>query len=149
MASSRQAWVVLFLVLMNAYSFGANCVERFVNYETWPQLSKADFGSYHRAQQPYILAFIVAPTAVALLLQIALAFDRPQQIPAWIVIVMIGASIAGFLSTVTIQIPIHRQLDHGYSPQLVKRLLSTDWIRKIADVIRLAATIVLLRRSLS
>ena len=145
MAVSVEKWIVISVVLLNAYSLGANCVERFVNYQSWPKVADANFGPYHRSQQPYILGFVVAPLALGLLLQVLLLFDRPQRIPLWIIWTLIGASVTGFVSTIAIQIPIHRQLDDGYSQKLVNDLLHTDWIRKVADLIRLLATIALCR----
>ena len=136
-------WIVIWVVVLNAYSLGANCVERFVNYQTWHQLGDSNFGPYHRSQQPYVLGFVVGPLALGLLLQVLLLFDRPQRAPSWIVLTLLGATVVGFVSTITIQIPIHRQLNEGYSQQLVDDLLSTDWIRKLADLVRLLAIVAL------
>ena len=58
---------------------------------------------------------------------------------------MLAASLVGAISTALIQIPIHRKLDNGYSAELITRLLNTDWIRKIADAVRIVASIALLR----
>ena len=146
MTGSFQKWIVIGVIVLNTYSFGTNCVERFVNYQSWPKLADADFGPYHRAQQPWIFGFIVAPLAVGLLLQVLLLSNRPGNVPSWIVLMTIAATAVGFVSTFAIQVPIHRQLDHGYSQQLVAKLLTTDWIRKSADLVRLVATIALLQR---
>ena len=145
MTTSFEKWVVISVVILNTYSLGANCVERFVNYESWPRLAEANFGPYHRSQQPFILGFVVGPMALALPLDVLLLFNRPQQVQSWVIWTQIGALVAGFVSTVAIQIPIHRQLDSGYSELLVARLLNTDWLRKSMDLVRLLATIVLLR----
>ena len=149
MPASAETWIVISVVLLNAYSFGANCVERFVNNQSWPRLANADFGPYHRSQQPWILGFVVAPLAVALVLQVALLLSRPQQIPLWILWTLVGSSVAGLITTFALQIPIHRKLNHAYYQPLVNRLLRTDWIRKSADAVRLTVTIVLLHRLLS
>ena len=149
MTASFEKWIVIGVIVLNAYSLGANCVERFVNYQSWPRLGDADFGPYHRSQQPWILGFVVGPLALALLLQVLLLLRRPDNVPSWIVLLLIAASVAGFVSTFAIQIPIHRQLDHGYSQQLVARLLRTDWIRKSADLVRLIAIFALCQRLVS
>ncbi len=149
MLNATETWIVISVLVLNCYSFGANCVERFVNYQSWPKLASADFGPYHRSQQPWIFGFVVAPLAVALVLQISLLLSRPQKIATWILWTLIGSSAAGFVSTVALQIPIHRSLDEAYSERLVARLLRTDWIRKLADLIRLAGTIALLHFVLS
>jgi len=64
MQTPFQEVLVLAVVLLNAYCFGANCVERFVNYQTWNFIPADAFKAYHRAQQSLIQAFVVVPTAV-------------------------------------------------------------------------------------
>ena len=148
MGSRLEAWLVVAVVLLNAYSVGANCVERFVNYGSWQRLAISDFAAYHRAQQPPILAFVVAPLAISFILQWLLLWHRPLGVGITLVSIMLAASLVGFLSTAFIQIPIHRKLDHGFSAQLITRLLNTDWIRKAADGVRIVASIALLRNCL-
>jgi hypothetical protein len=145
----QQALVVA-VVLLNAYCSGANCVERFVNYETWSFIPADAFKKYHRAQQPLIQAFVVAPMAVGFALQVWLVCTVPASIGPRVPWVMVAASAAGAASTVLLQLPIHAVFNRsGYSPELMRRLLRTDWIRKAADAVRLAATVVLLHQLLS
>ncbi len=142
--------LVLVVVLLNAYCFGANCVERFVNYRTWHLIPADAFKAYHRAQQPLIQAFVVAPMGVGFALQMWLAFRVPSGVPPVVPWVMVVASAAGAASTLLLQLPIHAAFNRsGYSRDLMRTLLRTDWIRKAADVVRLAATADLLRRLLS
>ena len=148
MGSRLDTWLVLAVVMLNAYSVGANCVERFVNYGSWHLLAGSDFATYHRAQQPSILAFVVAPLAISFLLQVLLLGHRPPQVGRALVWIMLAASFVGFISTALIQIPIHRKLDHGFSSELIARLLDTDWIRKAADVVRIVASIAIVRTCL-
>ncbi len=138
------------LVLLNAYCFGADCVERFVNYRTWSLIPAEAFQAYHRAQQPLIQAFVVAPMVVGFALQIWLAFSAPVGIDPLVAWVMVAASAAGAFSTVMLQLPIHAAFTRsGYSPELMRKLQRTDWIRKAADAVRLAATSELLHQLLT
>jgi hypothetical protein len=145
-----QRAIVIGVILLNGYSLGANCVERFVNYQTWPHVGISSFRTYHRAQAPLIRIFIVTPLAAGFSLQILLlTFYRTLGIAPLTAWTMLIASVIGLLSTLTIQIPIHRQFDVcGYSSSLLHRLLLTDWIRKGADLARLAATVALLEQVL-
>ena len=150
MQSPLQQAVVVAVVLLNAYCFGANCVERFVNYQTWNLIPADAFKAYHRAQQPLIQTFVVAPMALGFVLQIWLALRVPAGVDPGVPWVMAVATAAGAVSTVTLQLPIHAAFNRsGYSPELLRRLLRTDWIRKTADVIRIAATADLLHQLLS
>ena len=150
MQSPLQQVLILAIVLLNAYSFGANCVERFVNYQSWHLVPAAAFQAYHRAQQPFIQAFVVAPMFIGFMLQIWLAFRVPAGIDPRVAWVMAVATAAGAVSTLLLQLPIHAAFNRsGYSPERMRRLLRTDWIRKAADAVRLAATVDLLHQLLS
>ncbi len=138
------------VVLLNAYCFGANCVERFVNYQTWSRIPADAFRAYHRAQQPLIQAFVIAPMVAGFALQMGLAVWQPSGIDPRVLWVMAAASAVGAASTVMLQLPIHRKFNlKGSSPGLLGKLLRTDWIRKAADIVRLAATVIFLHRLLS
>jgi hypothetical protein len=139
--------IVIAIILLNAYSLGANCVERFVNYQTWPLIPADSFKAYHKAQQPLILSFVVAPVVIGLLLQIVLVCNVPVGVAPAVPWVMLLATAVGSASTVALQLPIHAAFNRsGYSAALMRKLLRTDWIRKAADAVRLAATIALLHQ---
>ena len=150
MHTPLQEALVIAVILLNGYCLGANAVERFVNYQTWHLVGAEGFRAYHQAQQPLIQTFVVAPVAVGFMLQTWLAFWVPLGIDRWIVWMMVAASFVGACSTVVFQLPIHSAFHRdGYSPELMRRLLSTDWIRKAADAVRIVATAMLLHELLS
>ncbi len=150
MQTPLQEALVLAVVLLNGYCFGANCVERFVNYQTWNLIPADAFQAYHRAQQPLIQVFVVAPMALGFALQVWLSFRVPSGVDPRVVWLMVVASAAGAVSTAMLQLPIHAAFNRsGYSPGLMQKLLRTDWIRKAADAVRLAATADLLHQMLS
>jgi len=147
MQSSLQQTLVPAIVLLNAYCFGDNCVERFVNYRTWNLIPADAFKAYHRAQQPLIQAFVVSPMSIRFLLQMWSAFNVSAGIDPRVLWIMVVASAAGVFSTVMLQLPIHAAFNRsGYSPELMRKLLCTDWVRKAADAVRLAATADLLHQ---
>jgi hypothetical protein len=149
MQSPLQQALAVAVVLLNGYSFGANCVERFVNYATWHLIPTDAFKAYHRAQQPKILAFVVGPTVLGLVLQVWLALRLPVGMDQQLVWGMVVASLTGMFSTLVLQLPLHRAFNRsGASPELLRKLLRTDWIRKTADAVRLAATAIVLRQLL-
>jgi len=51
----------------------------------------------------------------------------------------IGLALGAFLSTAFIQYPIHTQLEiQGNTPELLSRLMATDWIRNLPEFARAA-----------
>ncbi len=144
---ASHAWLIIGLTLANGYCLGAGCVERFVNYQTWPKIDTGSFQAYHRAQTPLIRCFVVLPLGISTLLQVAvLLIYRKMGIDSGPIWIMLASSLVGTLSTVFLQLPIHRKFDRdGYSEVLMQRLLTTDWIRKAADVLRFLVTALLLK----
>lgn len=53
----------------------------------------------------------------------------------------LGLLAAIWLSTATLQAPIHRRLLAGKDPRLLDRLISTNWIRTVAWTLRAACLI--------
>jgi hypothetical protein len=88
--------------------------------------------------------------AVGFVLQMWLAFTVPSGVDPLVPWVMVVASAAGAVSTLLLQLPIHAAFNRsGYSLDLMRTLLRTDWIRKAADTVRPAATADLLHQLLS
>lgn len=93
-----EGWLVVALVLLSGNCLGANCVERFVNYQTCPAIEAASFRAYHQAQSPLIRWFVVVPLGLSTLQQmVLLLFDKQAEIdgrPVWIMLVssLLGAS---------------------------------------------------------
>jgi len=50
MQTPLQQALILAVVLLNPFCCGANCVERFVNYQTWSLIPADGFKAYHRSQ---------------------------------------------------------------------------------------------------
>ncbi len=131
--------------LLNAYCAGAAAVERLVNYQTWPLIPASAFARYHRAQTSAIRWTIVVPEVLGLLSQLGLLLALHDSMLRTLATWMLGASVLGIVSTLVLQIPLHRAFSRdGYSAAGMRRLLQTDWLRKGVDLTRLALSIGLL-----
>ena len=47
------------------YANGAGAIEGFVNYSSWHLIGASEFVTFHKFITPRVLAFLVAPTALA------------------------------------------------------------------------------------
>jgi len=120
------------------FSFGEAVFEGHVNYPAWLVISDQSFQAYHQALSSRI-AFLIVPLALTTVLNVLLIWWRPPCIPGWAVWTTLGLSVSGWISTLSLQIPIQMQLyAHGYSAELLQRLIWTDLLyRKIPGYIRL------------
>ncbi len=141
----------LFIIscFLNMYSVGASMVERFVNYQTWPLIGELNFQKYHQAQEPLIQIFVVAPIVAGFILQTLLLWLRPRDLSRVLIWIALGTYFIGFASTLLIQLPIHVRFNSsGYSEELMNSLLSSDWIRKSADLVKSVVTFIMMRQLL-
>jgi hypothetical protein len=65
------------------YANGAGAIEGFVNYSSWHLIGASEFVTYHKFITPRVLAFLVAPSALATVFSILMLWFRPPSIPAW------------------------------------------------------------------
>jgi hypothetical protein len=122
------------------YANGAGAIEGFVNYSSWHLIGAAEFVTFHKFLTPRVLAFLVAPTALAAVFSILMLWFRPQSIPAWSVWLVIALQLVLWVSSVTIQIPIQFKLEaQGLSIPLVDHLIVTNlWLRRVPNIITAA-----------
>jgi hypothetical protein len=71
---------------------------------------------------------------VELVLALVILRFPPDPVPRWVLLVGIALAAGALLSTALISRPIHAQLDiQGNTPELVSRLIATDWIRNVLE----------------
>lgn len=132
---------LLFLILFAVVFFqtGAHISQAFVNYPAWQFISAESFPGYHRVMTQGALRVLLLPRVIELALAIVVLCFPPRIIKRWLLTLAIAFALCAFLSTVLIQLPIHRQLGTvGNAPELLVQLRTTDWLRQIAEVVRAA-----------
>ena len=81
--------------------------------------------------------FGAAPRLLELVLALVVPGFPPNAVPRWILLVGIALATGAILSTALISREIHAQLDiQGNTPELVSRLIATDWIRNVPSGVR-------------
>jgi hypothetical protein len=141
---ARDILAVLFFVL-TIYSFAGGTLLGVVNYPTWRSLNAPEFPGLHQAVNKSITIYYVPFFSLCVLLNILLVwFHPPAMSTAW---VAIAATLNLFIwiVTVTLAIPIHKQLDHAKSVTLIDKLIFYHvYLRIIPGLILMLITGVLL-----
>ena len=126
---------------------GANISQSYVNYPGWYVFDAASFKAYHLPMSIRAAVFLMAPRVIELALALIVLRFRPIAVERWVLIVGCALTAGGILSTLLISRPIHAQLDiQGNTPELVSRLMATDWIRNIMEWFRAGLYIWVLSR---
>jgi hypothetical protein len=132
------------LVLLHT---GVHLSQSFINYPGWYVLEAESFKAYHYPMSIRAAILGAAPRLVELGLALVVLRFPPQGVPRAALLVSIALAAGALLSTALIQRPIHVQLGiQGNTPELVSRLLATDWIRNVLEWGRTALYVWLLSR---
>jgi hypothetical protein len=137
MSESSRRNLFLALCALALLHTGANISQSYVNYPGWYVLDVQSFKAYHWPMSIRAAIFLMAPRVVELILALIVLRFRPLAVERWVVVVGIVMVAGGILSTLLISRPIHAELDiQGNTPELVSRLMATDWIRNVQEWVR-------------
>jgi hypothetical protein len=139
MSESNRRNLFLVLCVVALLDTGAHISQSFVNYPTWHLIDAASFPAYHWAITIRAGVFLLAPRVVEIVIGLTVLRFRAIVVQRWVVVLGIGLAFGALLSTALIQRPIHAQLDiQGNTPELLSRLIATDWIRNVPEFARSA-----------
>lgn len=132
---------LLLLLLVHAFATvfmtGLIWVVQLVHYPLFARVGGEEFRVYEAEHVRRILTIVgptmlvEAGTALWLLLR-----GAPSGVPGWMLVS--GAILLAviWISTATLQGPMHTALERGHDPALIARLVATNWIRTIAWTLR-------------
>lgn len=136
-SSRRNLFLVLCAIAL--LQTGAHISQSFVNYPTWHLIESESFKPYHWAITIRAGVFLLAPRVLEIVLGLIVLRFRPDAISRWVIMVGIGLAVGALLSTALLSRPVHAQLDiQSNTPELLTRLMTTDWIRNALEWLRAA-----------
>jgi len=122
MASAAATWAMVGLIWM----------VQVVHYPMLVRYSEAvpaDAAADHQWRISWVVGPLMAVEGVTALV---LLVDRPEMLSplgAWAAAALLGVAL---LSTVLVQVPLHRRLAEGHDPVAGRRLVATNWVRTAA-----------------
>jgi hypothetical protein len=118
---------------------GAHASQSFVNYPNWHLIDARSFRAYHWGISVRAAVFLAAPRVLEVVIGLVVLRFRPSAVELWVVLLGVGLGLGALLSTLWISRPIHAQLDiQSNAPELLSRLIITDWIRSALEFARAA-----------
>lgn len=109
-----------------------------VHYPLFARVGKSDFAAYE-AEHTARTGWVVGPpmlVEIATATLMLLPGLRPEFFPLWAA--MCGEALVGviWISTATLQIPLHRRLIRGFDAKAATRLVSSNWVRTVCWSLR-------------
>jgi hypothetical protein len=131
-SSRRNLFLALCAVVL--LHTGAHISQSYVNYPTWHLIEAESFKPYHWAITLRAGAFLAAPRLLEIVLALIVLRFRPVAIERWTILTGIGLAVGALLSTILLSRPVHAQLDiQSNTPELLARLMATDWVRNVLE----------------
>ena len=138
---SSLACLVFSLHLLSTFAmFGLIWFVQVVHYPLFLRVGTESFAAYetaHANRTTYVVAPLMLLELATALALLAHAY-RPTFVStpsAWC-----GAALVGvvWLSTAFVQVPLHNRLHAGYSADVIRQLVATNWLRTAAWTARTA-----------
>jgi len=150
MTESNRRYLFLALCALALLQTGAHISQSYVNYPTWHFIEAVSFKPYHVAITIRSIVFLLVPRVVEIVLGLIVLRFRPSGIDRWVILVGVGLAVGAFLATAFLSQPVHAQLDiQSNTPELLARLMATDWIRNPLELTRAALYVWALSRMIT
>lgn len=103
-------------------------IVQLVHYPLFAQVGQASYPDYHRSHSSRI-TWIVAP---AMLIEAILTVGCVLSLPSVFSALAAALLAVAWLSTFLIQVPLHGRLTQGLDLAILRRLVTTNWVRTAA-----------------
>jgi len=118
----RNVLTIVYFVL-TIYSFSGGLVHGVANYSSWKLISAEDFPVVHKYVSGRILAVYVPFFFLSVAANILLIWFHPPAISTMLVVIAAVLNLFIWVITMTLAIPIQKQLDQVKSTELIDRLV--------------------------
>ena len=122
-------WLFLLHLFSTAMMTGIIWFVQIVHYPLFTEVGSPGF-SHFEAQHRAKTFWVVAPLMLLELgTGLMLLFTRPVWLSSWMTWAGLLCLAALWLSTFFIQVPLHARLDEGHQPEVIQKLVQSNWIR--------------------
>ena len=122
------------LIIINAILVGIIIITQIISYPLFLKVSESSFADYYNTYKNRITIIVIPFMVTELLLTLYIYLYSPNniffQISTFILILI-------WLSTFFIQVPIHNKISIKLEDKMIKKLISTNWIRTFLWILKL------------
>lgn len=107
-----------------------------VHYPLFKSIGAANFTPYH-LQHTRLTGFIAGPLMVLeMLFALLMWWHRPLGVSVQVAGILTGLLVIIWISTFTVQVPIHNRLSKTFDEAQVEKLVTSNWVRTLAWTVR-------------
>ncbi len=113
-----------------------------VAYPTFAIVGAAEFPALHTFHANRITYSIGPALLISAFANVALALDRPRDVPTWLPVTAAVAGVAILAITAFVQVPLHAKLsESGRDLATIARLNGNEWSRAFATLVQAACDV--------
>lgn len=102
-----------------------------VHYPLFAKVGRANFVDYESFHTRLITLVVGPAMLIELLASMAMLMVRPRCVPLWTAWLGLAMLAGIWISTATVQVPMHAVLSKGFDDSAHARLVTSNWIRTI------------------
>jgi len=126
-------WVVLACFALAWYNTSTGWLAQLVTYPLFGCVPRDRFLEYHTQYDSLIPFPVILPVILLMNGSVLLVWFHPSVIPLAAAWAGTALQVLIALSTVLLQVPAHERLQrHGFSPQVLHKLILSNWLRTVA-----------------
>ncbi len=118
------------------FMVGLIWVIQVVHYPLFRKVGEDSFLEYEREHTRRMGAVLAVPAIGEIVTAAALVFVRPESVPLWLVLTAGAVLAAIWIMTGLVQGPAHGRLSERYDPDLIDRLVTSNWWRTVGWTLR-------------
>lgn len=109
---------------------------QIVHYPLFARVGESSFTEYERSHTRLTTWVVAPPMLVEAATAVLLVWLRPSSVTDLQVGIGLALVATNWLSTALLQVPCHTTLTEGFNAAVIRRLVSTNWIRTSAWSLR-------------
>lgn len=118
------------------FMVGLIWVVQLVHYPGFRHVASDDFVAFEEMHTRRMGQVLAVPAAAEAVTGGALLWARPDGVPLGLVLLGGALLAAAWLTTLLVQVPMHRRLAAGKDDGVIERLVETNWWRTAAWTLR-------------
>lgn len=119
-------------VVGTAFMCGLGWIVQAVHYPLFDRVDRTGWTEFHRDHSRRIGFVVGLPWAMQGIGAIGLLVRRPEGVGPGLVIAAVVLAGVTVLATVVFALPAHERLSTGFSDDVHRRLVVTNWVRTVA-----------------
>lgn len=113
------------------FMVGLIWVIQVVHYPSFPLVGADGFSHFEAAHTRRMAMLLALPAPVEIVTAAALLWVRPAGVPATLIVASGALLVVVWITTGAVQARMHSQLSRGHDPELIRRLIATNWWRTL------------------